>query len=225
MATAAADTITLDKRTLRENATQLIRRLITSGELAPGMHLVETRLSGTLGVSRGTIREALRPLQTEGLVVTDGRGHLYVRQTSHAEIREVFDVRGALETLAAARLASRADRASIAATLRDALAPLQNQDLTFEEQIGVDLHFHETLCALTGNQTLLTSWRQLIGQIEMMIIAAGPDRARDRMRHPEHIGIADAIAAGDPAVAHDTVAQHLTEFALKYLGDEPAPPV
>ena len=59
----AASLLGLEKRSLREQALAALRRAITSGELAQGQHLVETELSEMLGISRGTLREALRQLQ------------------------------------------------------------------------------------------------------------------------------------------------------------------
>jgi DNA-binding GntR family transcriptional regulator len=211
--------VTFDKRTLRQRCTAHVRDAILRGRLSPGEHIVETRLAEELDVSRGTLREALRPLEAEGLLVNDGKGHLHVRRMTAAEIGEVFEVRGALETLAATMLAKRNDREALADQLREALAPLQDESIDFGPQIEADLGFHELLCRLTGNTTLLKSWRQLIGQIEMMIIAAGPARASGRMRYSEHVVIADAIASGDVARVREVVEQHMNEFTTKYLRD------
>jgi DNA-binding GntR family transcriptional regulator len=208
-----------DKRTLRQRATMYVRDLVIQGELAGGQHIVETRLAEELGVSRATLREALRPLELEGLLVGDGRGHLLVRSLSTDEIAEVFDVRTALETLAASRLAERADRAIAIAALRGSLEALRDEDNDFAAQIAADLRFHEHLCELTGNATLLRSWRQLIGQIEMIIIAAGPVLASPRMRYEGHVAIVDAIESGDVEDVRAIVAAHMTEFGTMYLED------
>lgn len=209
-----------DKRTLRQRCTTYVRDQIVTGAMKPGEHLIETKLADELGVSRGTLREALRPLEIEGLLVNDGRGHMLVRDMSAKEIREVFQVRASLEILAATMLATRADRADVVARLTSALAPLQDAEISFARQIEVDLGFHELLCRLTGNNTLLESWRNLIGKIEMMIIAAGPSRASDRMRYAEHIGIVNAIGSGDSTLVARTLQAHMDEFAMKYLFDK-----
>lgn len=210
---------TFDKRTLRERCTAHIRNRIIAGGLAPGEHLVETRLAEELGVSRGTLRESLRPLELEGLLVGDGKGHMSVRKMSVQEILDVFQVRGALERLAVSLLARRDDREAIAARLTDALEPLRDDELPFAQKIEADLGFHALLCDLTGNPTLVTSWRQLIGQIEMMIIAAGPGRASDRMRFAEHVVIADAIRSGDEAQATGVLSSHMADFTARFSGD------
>jgi len=86
----------LAKTSLREQALDQLRNAVTSGEIAPGTRLVETELSAALGISRGTLREALRQMQQEGLVEAGERGRLTVRTLSDAEILDMFAVRAAL---------------------------------------------------------------------------------------------------------------------------------
>lgn len=211
---------TFDKRTLRQRCTTHVRDMIISGQMSPGEHLIETKLAEDLGVSRGTLREALRPLENEGLLIDDGRGHMLVRVITAEEIREVFQVRAALETLAARLLAQQPERSTIVRKLKSALDPLKDDHLEFSIQIAADLGFHQLICELTGNRTLLRSWQQLVGQIEMMIIAAGPTIASTRMRYAEHVVIVDAIENGDVEAASDVVEKHMDAFASMYLGDK-----
>ena len=215
-----ADKVQLfDRSTLRERTTGFIREQVISGALRPGQHIKEVVLSDELGVSRGTVRESLRPLEAEGLLVTDGRGHMLVRQLSPSEILEVFEVREALEILAATKLARSPQHEDIAAELRGMLEPLRDPGTPFARQIELDIAFHARVCELTGSATLLASWSRLIGQIEMMIVAAGPERAADRMRYQEHVAIADAIASGDVGHVVETVTAHMSDFSHRYVGD------
>ena len=78
----------LDRSTLRERALQSLRAAITSGRYRPGDHLGEVELASHLGVSRGTVREALRHLQQEGLVTAGNRGMLRVNTVSPREVRD-----------------------------------------------------------------------------------------------------------------------------------------
>jgi DNA-binding GntR family transcriptional regulator len=80
----------LDRSTLRERALEALRMAITSGQYRPGDHLGEEELAGRLGVSRGTVREALRHLQQEGLVTAGARGMLRVHSLSATEIGIFF---------------------------------------------------------------------------------------------------------------------------------------
>src|SRR4029078_3849805 len=111
----------LAKTSLREQALDVLRNAVTSGEIAPGTHLVETELSAALSISRGTLREALRQLEQEGLVEPAERGRLRVRTLSPAEIQDMFEVRSALEGLAAALLCRLKNRTTVVRQLQDAL--------------------------------------------------------------------------------------------------------
>src|SRR3954469_24917005 len=111
----------LAKTSLREKALDQLRNAVTSGEIAPGTRLVETELSGALGISRGTLREALRQLQQEGLVEAGERCRLTVRTLADAEILEMFEVRAPLGGLAAAIFSARPDHAARVAKLQTAL--------------------------------------------------------------------------------------------------------
>ncbi|PRY07798.1 GntR family transcriptional regulator [Kineococcus rhizosphaerae] len=196
-----------------------MRHRIISGAIAPGEHLVETRLSQELNISRGPLREALRLLEQEGLVVGDGRGHLSVREITVSEIIDVFEVRTSLEAAAMERLTRRSDRQEIARELREVLEPLRDGDLDFETQIEVDLDFHERICELSGNNMLTQMWHQIMGHIRMMIVASGPERASSRMRWQDHVPLADAIGDGDPARSRQLLETHMQDFCRRYAGD------
>jgi DNA-binding GntR family transcriptional regulator len=209
----------LSKTSLREQALDQLRNAVTSGELAPGTRLIETELSSALGISRGTLREALRQLQQEGLVEAGDRGRLTVRTLSDAEILDMFAVRAALEGLAAGIVAGLPDRPSLVPRLQAALDALEAARGSINHMVEVDLQFHRVLCELTGNTTLVRTWEALAGSIRMSIMFAGTDKAITNMSVPRHQQIIDAIATGDPALARDAVDQHMREAAQNLLSD------
>ncbi|WP_458319084.1 GntR family transcriptional regulator [Mycolicibacterium brisbanense] len=214
MSVEAPSLLRLEKTSLREQALSALRRAITSGQLQPGTHLVETDLSEALQISRGTLREAMRQLQQEGLISAGARGRLSVRHLDAKEIKDIFDVRGALESLAASDLASRADRASAVSALRSAVADMERwAAANLEDRIEADLKFHRTLCHLSGNETLLHSWSSLEGSIRMSIMYAGVERAMKNMDAKRHLDIVDAIESGDPAAAAAAVRDHMCTAA------------
>ncbi len=94
--------VELDRTSLRERALEMLRKAVTSREIEPGSRLVETELSAAMGISRGTLREALRQLEYEGLIEVGERGRLTVRTLTTSELADMFTVRAALEGLAAA---------------------------------------------------------------------------------------------------------------------------
>lgn len=146
MSVEAASLLRLEKTSLREQALTALRRAITTGQLPPGTHLVETDLSEALHISRGTLREAMRQLQQEGLISLGARGRLSVRHLDSKEITDIFDVRAALESLAASLLAAQTDRADVVAELRSAVDDMERWAASnLEDRIEADLKFHRTI--------------------------------------------------------------------------------
>ncbi|MET0452829.1 MAG: GntR family transcriptional regulator [Mycobacterium sp.] len=210
MTVESGSLLRLEKTSLREQALSALRKAITTGQLQPGTHLVETELSEALQISRGTLREAMRQLQQEGLISAGARGRLSVRHLDTKEIRDIFGVRAALESLAASELASRADRSGAVAELRKAVTEMDRwAAANLEDRIEADLMFHRTMCHLAGNETLMHSWSSLEGSIRMSIMYAGVDRALKNMDAKRHLEIVDAIESGDGALAADVVRAHM----------------
>lgn len=218
MAGAAAPLLGLEKKSLREQALSALRIAITSGELEPGRHLVETELSDMLQISRGTLREALRQLEQEGLLSAGPRGRLSVRHLDAKEIRDIFAVRAALESLAARTLCDLPDRVQVTASLRAAIeAMAAAAQGSLEERIESDLEFHRTMCRLTGNETLLHSWESLEGSIRMSIMYAGVERAVSNMSVDRHYDIVTAIESGDASLARQTILEHMDGAAANLV--------
>jgi DNA-binding GntR family transcriptional regulator len=219
MATESMSLLGLEKTSLRQQALAALRRAITTGEIAPGTHLVETELSETLQISRGTLREAMRQLQQEGLISAGPRGRLSVRHLDAKEICDIFSVRAALESLAARELCALEDRAQVIKELRRALDEMERASKDgLEERIEADLNFHRTLCGLTGNETLLHSWGSLEGNIRMSIMFAGFERAAQNMSVKRHGDIVDAIETGDAAKASEAITEHMDGAAKVLVG-------
>src|SRR5690349_8687035 len=177
----------LDRSTLRERALAALRSAIISGRYRPGDHLGEVELGTHLGVSRGTVREALRHLQQEGLVTAGTRGMLRVNSLSPREVRELFRVRAALEGLAAAEIISLPSRAAAVSTLRATLARLAEADLDFAGRVEADLGFHLKLCELSGNSMLVSSWRYLEGRMRVAIMDGGSEKVPPMMSQDRHV--------------------------------------
>ncbi|MBB3751987.1 DNA-binding GntR family transcriptional regulator [Mycolicibacterium sp. BK634] len=214
MSVDSTSLLRLEKTSLREQALTALRRAITTGQLQPGTHLVETELSDALQISRGTLREAMRQLQQEGLISSGARGRLSVRHLDAKEIRDIFGVRAALEALAAQELAALDNRADAVSALRHAVDEMDKWAASnLEDRIEADLRFHRTMCQLTGNETLLHQWSSLEGSIRMSIMFAGVDRAIKNMNAKRHHDIVDAIESGDGQRAAAAVQEHMTGAA------------
>ncbi len=198
----------LDRSTLRERALEALRTAITSGQYRPGDHLGEEELAGRLGVSRGTVREALRHLQQEGLVTAGGRGMLRVHSLPPDEIRDLFQVRGALEGLAVTLLIASPRKNEAVVRLRKALSDLDDPDHDFSAHIDADLGFHLLLCQLTENSVLVDAWRHLEGRVRITIFSDN-ERHLNILSGSHHAPIVDAIEEGDADHAGKILQDHM----------------
>jgi DNA-binding GntR family transcriptional regulator len=202
----------LDRSTLRERALESVRAAILSGQYRPGDHLGEVELASSLGVSRGTVREALRHLQQEGLVTAGNRGMLRVNSLNAAEVRELFQVRAALEGLAVREIIASARRDVAVGALRAALERLTDDAGDFPARIDADLAFHLELCRLAGNSMLVEAWQRLESRMRVAILNGAawqaPMMARDR-----HAPIVDAIEQADVETALQIVEEHMASAA------------
>jgi DNA-binding GntR family transcriptional regulator len=206
----------LDRSTLRERALEALRSAITSGRYRPGDHLGEVELATHLGVSRGTVREALRHLQQEGLVTAGNRGMLRVNEISPTEVRELFRVRAALESLAVTEIIRSADRARAVAALREALARLESTEGDFAANLEADLDFHLLLCRLSGNSMLVEAWRYLEGRVRVTIMNYESDEKPTLMSRDRHLPVVEAIESGDVDAAVGVLEQHMAFAAEQY---------
>ena len=204
----------LDRSTLRERSLEALRAAILSGRYRPGDHLGEVELAGSLGVSRGTVREALRHLQQEGLVTAGNRGMLRVNSLTSVEVHELFRVRAALEALAVREVIASSRRESATASLRTALERLSDEDEP-SARMEADPAFHLLLCQLSGNSMLVEAWQRLEGRMRVAILNGAswqaPMMARDR-----HAPIVDAIERGDIDAAVRVVDEHMTAAAQHF---------
>lgn len=191
-----------DSRPLAQRAYDELRRRILAGELAPGTPVVEDELAGDLGISRTPVREALRRLGEDGLVVAGDRQRARVSILGDAEAEGVREVRAALDALAAAACARRH---------RDLdLAPLQRQAdaitaLAEAGELGAlfaaDGAFHLALGAASGNRELLAHLARIDGRVQLVRLTTCRDAAQVRANVVRHHELLAAIARGDAEAA------------------------
>jgi len=157
--------------TLRTTVTDMLRDAITSGKLKPGEHLKETELAEQMSVSRSPVREALRQLEQEDLIVAIPNQGCFVKTFSPKEIEEIFALRATLETLAFERIVERDkltpnDWEIIEEFLHKQRAAIEAQ--AFDLLTKYDMDFHEFLCEKSGFDRLVKMWRSLRSQIQML---------------------------------------------------------
>ena len=143
-------------RPLRDVVSDVLRQAIKDGVLKPGERLMEIRLAEELGVSRTPIREAIRKLEQEGFVVMVPRRGTYVADISLKDISQVFEIRGALEELAAGLAAERItpdELERLERILVEINEYMAHDD--FDKIVDADVRFHDVLYQASRNQRLV----------------------------------------------------------------------
>lgn len=203
----------VDRLTLRDRVLETLRRAILDGDLVPGTRLTEVKLSEELGVSRGTVREAVLGLAQEHLVVITSRHGAEVRRLSAQELLDIYAVRGELEGLAA-RLAAKRPRSETEPLLNERLARLaESKRESFLEQVAADIAFHEAICRLSANEWLLATWRLISGPIRGALVSAGSELVQPRQTLAHHRLVASTIIAGEADEAAAILVGHLRASA------------
>lgn len=200
---------TVNRTTLREQVLAQLRESILDGTLPAGTKMAEVDLAAQFGVSRGTVREALRYLQQSGLLEGEERLSLRVRRLSPTEIVELFNVRAALEGQAMRDIINNPDRERIIGELEGRL-PVVQAGMPYVQRFLIDLQFHEELCRLGGNSVLLTMWQSVKDLMRMAVITAPEDEESLQLMSPaHHRPIVDALRAGDPDRALTVIRDHM----------------
>lgn len=195
---------------LRDVVFQTLRRGILTGELKPGERLMEIHLANRLGVSRTPIREAIHKLEREGLVTMVPRKGAQVAQISEKGLKDVLEVRRALDVLAAALACERMTKEELTRlrAAHDEFARLtQTRDAALISK--ADVEFHDIITRATGNDRLI----QLVNNLSEQMYRYRFEYIKDTSYHAllieEHEEIYKAIAAKDKEMARRAAGRHI----------------
>lgn len=198
-------------KTLRELTLDKVRDAITSGYFRPGDRLIERDLCTQLGVSRTIVREVLRHLESEGLVTNlPNRGPI-VAELDADEARQIYEIRGALEGMAARHCAEQGD-AALADRLAEALAAIVRayQEKDMPGVLSRTTDFYELLFNDVGLRVAWDIEKQLTGRINHLRSMTIRTEGRP-VDGPARMGsIVEAIRKRDGAGAHAAAVEHVT---------------
>ena len=195
---------------LRDVVFNTLRDAILKGELEPGERLMEIQLAERLGVSRTPIREAIRKLELEGLVLMIPRKGAEVAKISEKSLRDVLEVRRSLEELAAELACQRMDAEALK-DLEDAQkafiqAVESGETMTMAE---ADEHFHDVIYMGTGNTRLVQILNNLREQMYRYRLEYIKDAEKRQILLVEHESILRAIRSRHVAEAKEAVRAHI----------------
>ena len=198
------------RRPLHEEAADRLRDMIVEGALTPGDRIPEQALCDRLGISRTPLREAMKMLAAEGLVILQPNRGATVANPDAAEIDDSFRVIGALEALAgelACLHASEADIAEIRALHYQMALHRTRRELP--EYFHLNQRIHERIVEATGNGILAETYHRLVGRIRRHRYMANLSDTRWDQAMREHEEMLEALGARDGARLSAILRRHL----------------
>ena len=195
---------------LRDVVFYTLRQAILKGELEPGERLMEMQLAEQLGVSRTPIREAIRKLELEGLVLMIPRRGAIVAKITEKDLKDVLEVRASLERLSTKLACERMEEETIE-ELREAQeafkAALRGDDITLQAQ--KDVEFHDVIYKSTNNLRLI----QMLNNLREQMYRYRLEYLKDTQSHDrlveEHQRIVDAIIDKNKEEAVRLIQEHI----------------
>jgi DNA-binding GntR family transcriptional regulator len=220
-------------RTLSDQVADQLRQAILLGQLKPGQRIIEQEIAEALALSRGPVRDALRILQNERLIVINPYRGASVAKLTLRDAEEIYTLRLALEVLAlrhAIENASDQQIGQLTAVIDRMVAHLQGAERSHAELIDTDLDFHATLVGISGHSRVMSAWSALRGQVSLLMLShqvlEGLDMSEIAVTW--HRQLVDEMLRRDPQAAEETLRRHLarsyeaTVFAIRDGGGAPA---
>ena len=202
------------KSTLRAQIAERLRAAILAGDIPPGAPLVETALSERFDVSRGPLREALRQLIEEGLVVTVPYTGTHVASLSVEDVREIYSLRTALEIFAFEQIWERRDDRFRAELVRRNDALIATIDAGDDRaSILTELAFHGFVYEACGHRLLERAWHGLRGRLQLYWAAHHRAHGRRGPKRDSHDGYIAAALGDDLAAMRAELADHMRRGA------------
>ena len=206
----------LKARTSADAITERLRDEIVNGTLRPGQQLLQESLSERYGVSRSPLREALRHLEAEGLVIYEANRGATVASYSTDDIMEIFEIRRLLESSAIRQAATAMDAATLVAAeklLRECKRELDAQSWT-----SVHVRFHETLYQAAKRPRMLHIIQQHRLKVHSIprLRGSAMKSFRNALYHQD-VRVLRACTAGDSIAAVAATLDHLDEVESRVL--------
>jgi len=189
----------------------ILRQRILAGELRPGTVLPEVSLSSALGVSRNTLREAVRILALEGLLKREIHRGVSVSHLSISDVQEIYCLRRMLEIPAVYRAQNPSAETlqQIHGLVDEYEASVHNRD--WVRAVDIDFQFHTQLIRFHRNRRIESFYQKLIGELRMGMVLV--DRVHDHPSElvPVHREICELLASGELAKCALVLTQHLDD--------------
>lgn len=193
-----------------ERAVARIKELICAGSIKPGQQISERSLALELGLGRTPVRQALKDFARDGLLEILPMRGTFLRRPTLDDVREIYEVRLAVEGMAAFLVAQRGapnELRKYRKKFNDFLTRDDPKRLAAMDRVG--WQFHEAIIAATGNARMMKTYKMLRLPIVALRFGhpVGAEQSLKSLR--EHLSILDAIESGDGALAQSRIMKHL----------------
>lgn len=209
-----------DYKPLRDVIFATLREAIVAGELKPGERLLEVKLADKMGVSRTPVREAIRKLELEGLVVMLPRKGAHVANLSAKDIANVLEIRAALDALATVLAANRITDSEL-----KELERIHEQFISCVEKNNIqgaikkDVEFHDAIYRAARNEKLVQVSGNLWEQVQRFRVVYLRDYDSVKAVIKEHSDILKAISAKDADAARICASRHIKSQEEKIIAE------
>lgn len=201
-----------------DQAAEAIVAAAARGVFLPGDRLVEAEIARDLGISRVPVREALRLLESQGIVVSTPYKGMRLMQVTNRDVAALMRVRLSLETLAVQEAAAAGPAGETAAATRHRLVPLREAAEDYASiarssrdpasLVVANERFHAELCRISGNAPLLALWQSLARPLAVIWGLGQPHRQPEETG-AEHLAVVAALESRDAAGAATALAGHI----------------
>jgi DNA-binding GntR family transcriptional regulator len=201
----------LKPQTLVDRVIEAVIASAARGAILPGDRIVESDVARGLGVSRVPVREALRLLESQGIVISEPYKGIRLRPVTNAWVHDLVDARAALETRAAHRaIDAGLNTGAAIAPMRMAVAEMEIMAARGDAYgiAATDTAFHRALCGLGGNSVILDLWEALARQVTIVFGLASLGKPMPEIV-AEHRDLLAVFEAGDPGAVAAILDEHI----------------
>lgn len=199
---------------------------ILKGLIKPGDRISEPDVAQRLQVSRVPVREALRELESSGLVVSRKHAGVFVRAIEAQEVQDLYEIRGLLDSFAGAKAASlpAEDRQALTDTLKKSMAVMvaAQENANLAAYYSENLHFHWLIVQSAHNEQLSRTYQEVVQKLHLARLQSLSHVTGMKTSIAEHQSITQAISKGDAQSAQKLLATHVSSAYSRLKQSLPA---
>ena len=204
---------------LRGQVYKIIKNMIVRGQLKPNQRIFESQIAKQFSISRGPIREAIRDMAKEGIVINIPRKGTFVNACSLKDIEEIYNIRAILEGLAiriSLKYLTKKDIKNLDKLKDEMVLAAKNKNIA--EMVKKDMEFHKLICYSSKHSRIIKFWSEMSYQIRMFLTTAdivfhNPEQIAER-----HNEIIKAIKKKDQNKAEKCIKDHINKVGEEIIG-------